>query len=845
MKRISSTSSVNFVAVPALALLLLTNVCRVSAAADPWEAMPRYEFGQSREPLAAIEEQIRKTGPGELAPLERRLLEILQSPATTKDSRRFICRWLGTVGSEKSVAPLAALLTDPDLAHPARIGLERLPYPSARQALIDALPKVKGNLLIGVISSIGAKRVTGAVPELANLLKDGDAAVVAAALSALGQIGTESAGKALASAKVSPALGRDLARARISAAARLAESGKRSEAAVVFQELMGNSGQPPAIRVAAFQGLAGTLPRNQVVTLIVNALEGEDSLMRAAAVKAFANAGEARASLAARLPTLQPKAQLLLLGILADAPEVAVRKPLVELAESTTDPAVKAAAIECLAVHGAAEDVPLIAKWAAAGEGPVKAAARRSLQRISGPGVDASLIRLIESADSGQRKAVMEALPSRHMESAMPTLNRLVRGNDPALAAEAAKAIGQMGGTTQMKDLAQVLTATQNEDLRSAAQEAIKTICTRAEDKSACAAVIQGELEKAAAPESRKALLPLTVYTGGAAGLAQVLKAMQDGDAAVRGVAFRTLVAWPEARAATPLLRFAETNTEAGLAIVALRDGCLRLAEMEEVPTSERVSILRQVTQVARRPEEKRRAVSLMSQVPSLELLEFLPQLATDNGLRTEAVSSAVQLARTLGAVYPRQSLAALDEVKKFADTTELRKTVEDGIKAVRNAGQSPEGYIIGWMVSGPYTEADKDGSGLFDVVFPPEKSGAEAEWRPLGAPLTGMVDLGKSMPGENRVAYLRATVTSDQDQRALLELGSDDGVKVWLNGELVHGNNAVRPCSPGQDKVNVSLKKGENNLLLKITQGGGEWAAAARLRGFDGKPLSNVMVGQ
>jgi HEAT repeat protein len=535
---------------------------------------------------------------------------------------------------------------------------------------------------------------------------------------------------------------------------------------------------------------------------------------------------------------------LLLLGILADAPEVDARKPLLQVMEATASADIKAAAVECLARHGKAEDVPLLAQWAATGEAPVKAAARRSLQRISGPGVDEALIQLIGSGDIGPRKAVLEALPSRRMESALPTLVRLLSGSDPTLAAEAAKTIGQMGSFSLVPDLARVLTSTSNEGLRSATQEAIQTICTRAEDKAPCAALILAELEKAATPEARRALLPLTVYTGGAGGLAQVLQSMADNNAGVREAAFRTLVEWPEARAAGPLLEFARTNSEASLAILALRDGCLRLAEMDEVPVSDRAFILQGVSQVARRPEEKRRAVSLMGQVPSLGLLQLLPRLAADNTLRAEATASSVQLARSLAPVYPRQSLAALDEVMKQADTPELRNAVEQGIKAVRNAGQSPEGFILGWMLSGPYTAPDQDASGLLDFPFPPEDFAAKAEWRPLGASTNGIVDLGKLMPGDNRVAYLRATISSPQDQKALLELGTDDGVKVWLNGRVVHTNNAVRGCTPGEDKVNVSLKQGENLLLLKVSQGGGEWAAVARFRGPDGKPLSPIVVG-
>jgi hypothetical protein len=319
---------------------------------------------------------------------------------------------------------------------------------------------------------------------------------------------------------------------------------------------------------------------------------------------------------------------------------------------------------------------------------------------------------------------------------------------------------------------------------------------------------------------------------------------MSDPNAEVREAAFRTLVDWPEVRAGAPLLRFAETNAEPNQAVVALRDGCLRLSEMDEIPAEDRAAILKGVIRVAKRPEEKRRAVTLMGQVPSVGLLETLTTLTDDDALRAEAIASATQLARSLGAVYPKQSLAALDKVKTAATTPELRKKVEDSVRVVRNAGQSPEGYILGWFIAGPYTAADKDGPGLFDVPFPPEQPDAKADWRPVSAPVTGMVDLAKGMAGENRVGYLRTIVTSESDQAALLELGTDDGVKVWLNGQVVHGNNTVRACTPAQDKVKVQLRKGENNLLLKVTQGGGEWSAITRIVGPDGKLLPDILVG-
>ena len=63
----------------------------------------------------------------------------------------------------KAVPALAALLPDPELTSWARIALEAIPDPAADAALRDAMGKVEGMTLIGVINSIGVRRDANAV----------------------------------------------------------------------------------------------------------------------------------------------------------------------------------------------------------------------------------------------------------------------------------------------------------------------------------------------------------------------------------------------------------------------------------------------------------------------------------------------------------------------------------------------------------------------------------------------------------------------------------------------------------------------------------------------------------
>jgi hypothetical protein len=80
------------------------------------------------------------------------------------------------------------------------------------------------------------------------------------------------------------------------------------------------------------------------------------------------------------------------------------------------------------------------------------------------------------------------------------------------------------------------------------------------------------------------------------------------------------------------------------------------------------------------------------------------------------------------------------------------------------------------------------------------------------------------------RRAYLDTTLDSPEPRRVVLCLGSSDGVKVWVNGELFYTGTETRVCAPDQDRLTVPLKKGANTLLLKITNVTDDWNFCLRV---------------
>src|SRR5262245_38317273 len=134
---------------------------------DAFNALKAYDWGTELSSLAPIEAAVRavrgKTAAGE--DLEKRLGDALQSDISG-DAKDFVCRRLTIVGGVASVPVLASLLADEYHSHMARYALERIPVPEAAQSLRDALPKLSGNLKIGVIGSLGGRRDASAVSVL-------------------------------------------------------------------------------------------------------------------------------------------------------------------------------------------------------------------------------------------------------------------------------------------------------------------------------------------------------------------------------------------------------------------------------------------------------------------------------------------------------------------------------------------------------------------------------------------------------------------------------------------------------------------------------------------------------
>jgi HEAT repeat protein len=220
----------------------------------------QYEQGGTRKAVTVLENHINQTY-GD-APARKqiagRLLAMLENPDASSDCRNFACKKLMLLAGAESVPALARLIGDDEnLAVLGRYALEQMPHAEAAAALRDALGRVKGRVLIGVINSLGARKDERAVAALVPLLADKDRAVASAAAAALGKIGGSEATSALRAArsKATPEVRAEIRPALLARAESLLAAGNKDEAEAIYRDLSGED-EPEWIRVTAKKAAA-------------------------------------------------------------------------------------------------------------------------------------------------------------------------------------------------------------------------------------------------------------------------------------------------------------------------------------------------------------------------------------------------------------------------------------------------------------------------------------------------------------------------------------------------------------------------------------------------------------
>ena len=168
--------------------------------------------------------------------------------------------------------------------------------------------------------------------------------------------------------------------------------------------------------------------------------------------------------------------------------------------------------------------------------------------------------------------------------------------------------------------------------------------------------------------------------------------------------------------------------------------------------------------------------------------------------------------AQNLGKWQPEPNTKVLDANKSIILST-LGKDAKLSSSPFYHAGP----FIgLGFdQVGGPERESSFDPNMKFSQGEKSLSWKVKPEWK--DGQLYGTV-----FSAENSSNYLLKEIETTAPVSLPVSLGSDDGIKVFLNGKEVLANNVGRGAAPDQEKLELRLKSGKNALLIKIHNGGG-----------------------
>lgn len=202
--------------------------------------------------------------------------------------------------------------------------------------------------------------------------------------------------------------------------------------------------------------------------------------------------------------------------------------------------------------------------------------------------------------------------------------------------------------------------------------------------------------------------------------------------------------------------------------------------------------------------------------------------------LKTDLKSGYVGL-RVTGAVTAR-----------FSNIT--FRPLEDGDAIVGEAKETkplPEGLIKEWSVSSVFPEADVD-----SLLTLPAKRGEDMEWSEITVETNGIANISKlhsRLPDGDSTVFIRLPITSERAQMKELRFGYSDRVRVYLNGKRVYYGDAGWRVRDYRflgtvgffDSVGLDLKKGENELMVAVSETFGGWAFAGAMEDQGGISFS------
>ena len=170
-----------------------------------------------------------------------------------------------------------------------------------------------------------------------------------------------------------------------------------------------------------------------------------------------------------------------------------------------------------------------------------------------------------------------------------------------------------------------------------------------------------------------------------------------------------------------------------------------------------------------------------------------------------------------------------------------------------------PEGYIRHWVMLAPIALPDGEtcAEALLknqiknEAALRPKAGdkvtvgGKELTWRNVTAE-TNYFDFNSTLNSINDhvAGYMVTYIECDADiPDVIMAVASNDQGRIYFNGVDIYAFTEARPLMLDADKGRVTLKKGVNVIVFKVTNEQNSWQGAMRLLDKSGAPLKGLKI--
>ena len=618
---------------------------------DILQKVSTYDYGEDEKVLSQLRDYVRahRHSPESIRQCEEQLAEFLDSDATLA-AKMAVCRHLREIGTSVSVPVLEKMLLNQETSDIARYALEKIPGISVDRALIQGIDRSEGQVRIGIISSLGQRENSEAVPVLEKFLYDSDVSATVSAAEALGNTATPEASAALTKAldKTSGELQSQIASSLLKCAEHSLARRDWKTAIKLCDKVLSVKLSTPIHQAAVKCKIAAS--GNEARKMITDILKGKEREMYLPAITMIPNVydGANIQEVCKILPALPEDSQVQLLEVLSHYSEKPVRDSAVKATKSE-DRMVRIAALNALESVGDSSTVELLASHAAGAGGEEQRAARISLWGLHGEGVDqAILLNLIKLTDQNIQEELIMSIGERRIYEGKNFLFSRARSSNSGIRSAAIKALEDVSSLSDLPRLLQLLINAPGERERQELENTIAGVAGQRPDPIGRANAVRVMLPSVKDVKKKAALYRVLGKIGDDSSLPLVREALTDDNPEIRDAAVRALSDWPTVTPKEDLAIVAQTSSERIHKVLAMRAYIL-IVGMEPYRSPEAVvGSLKEALAWAERPEEKKLILGILPQFACQDALELAESLLREKGVEEEAKQAVQQIRKKL-----------------------------------------------------------------------------------------------------------------------------------------------------------------------------------------------------